>query len=106
MFIFLVLIIFFSFCKIYDKDSIKLIKYGLNNIRWIYILICLIVIFGYFLLQGIYMKTILAALKYKITLTITILIIIVLLIYIILSVLENIIFLNIIFKLEKKNNII
>lgn len=68
MFIFLILIIFFSFCKIYDKDSIKLIKYGLNNIRWIYILICLIVIFGYFLLQGIYMKTILAALKYKISL--------------------------------------
>ena len=68
MFVFLVLIILFSFYKIYDKDSVILIKDGLKNIQWIYILICLIIILLYFLLQGIYMKTILATLKYKISL--------------------------------------
>ena len=64
----LVLIVFFTLRTIYDKDSIIAICGYIKNIKIYYILICLGILFVYFLLQGIYMKMILKALKYNISL--------------------------------------
>lgn len=68
MFVIFVLIVLLTFNSIYDKESLNLIIKNIKQINIVYILICLLIIFLYFLLQGIYMKTILKALNKKITL--------------------------------------
>ncbi|MBQ9181226.1 MAG: flippase-like domain-containing protein [Bacilli bacterium] len=68
MFLILVIIILLTFNSIYDKKSIDLILKNIKNVKLSYIFLCLTVIFLYFLLQGIYMKTILKSLNKKITL--------------------------------------
>lgn len=55
-------------CNIYDKESFKVIQENIKNINIYYIGICFGIIFIYFLLQGIYMKSILKALNYDISL--------------------------------------
>ena len=68
MFLFFVLIIFFTLFNILDHNSLSSIIDNIKKINIIYIFICLLIIFLYFLLQGIYMKSILNALKKKISL--------------------------------------
>lgn len=68
MLIFLVVIILLTFNSIYDKNSFVLIEENIKNIDIKYIIICFIILILYFLLQGIYMKSILETLKKKITL--------------------------------------
>ena len=64
----LVLILFLTFRTIYDKNSFIMIKENIRDIKFYYIGICLLILCLYFLLQGIYMKSILSTLKKKITL--------------------------------------
>ena len=68
MFVFFVLIILLTFNSIFSKDSLKIILVNLRQIKPVYFLIGLSMIFVYFLLQGIYMKSILKALNKNITL--------------------------------------
>lgn len=68
MFLFFVIIIFLTFTSIFDHDSLPSIINNIKKINIIYIILCLIIICLYFLLQGIYMKSILKALKTKISL--------------------------------------
>lgn len=68
MFLFFVFIIFLTFYNIFDHNSLSLIIKNIQKINVIYILICLVIIALYFVLQAIYMKSILKALKKKITL--------------------------------------
>ena len=68
MFLFFVIIIFFTFTNIFDHNSLSSIINNIQKINIIYIIICLIIVCLYFLLQGIYMKSILKALKTKISL--------------------------------------
>ena len=68
MLFFLILIILFTCYTIYDKESFLLLKENIRDIKYYYIIICLIIISLYFLLQGIYMKSILNTLKHKISL--------------------------------------
>ena len=67
MFLFFILIIFFTFITIFDKNSLSTIIDNIKKINIIYILICLLIIFLYFLIQSIYTKSILKALKKNIT---------------------------------------
>ena len=59
---------FLTFNSIYSKDSLEVIAESLKNINVFYILICVLIIFIYFILQGIYMKVILKTLDYRIPL--------------------------------------
>ena len=68
LFFFFIVIIFFTFSSIFDNNSLNSIIENIKKINIFYILLCLIIISLYFLLQGIYMKAILKALKKKITL--------------------------------------
>jgi uncharacterized protein (TIRG00374 family) len=68
MFVFFILIILLTFNSIYDGNSFKTILINLKQIKPVYFLIGLSMIFVYFLLQGIYMKSILKALNKNITL--------------------------------------
>lgn len=68
MFLFFVIIIFLTFTSIFDHDSLPSIINNIKKINITYIILCLIIICLYFLLQGIYMKSILKALKTKISL--------------------------------------
>ena len=68
MFLFFVFIIFLTFISIFDHDSLPSIINNIKKINIFYIFICLIIICLYFIIQGIYMKSILKALKKKITL--------------------------------------
>ena len=68
MFLFFIIIIFFTFINIFDHNSLTSIINNLKKINILYIILCLIIISLYFILQGIYMKTILNALKKRITL--------------------------------------
>ena len=68
MFLFFIIIIFFTFINIFDHNSLTSIINNLKKINILYIILCLIIISLYFILQGIYMKTILDALKKRITL--------------------------------------
>ena len=68
LFFFFIVIIFFTFSSIFDNNSLNSIIENIKKINVFYILLCLIIISLYFLLQGIYMKAILKALKKKITL--------------------------------------
>ncbi len=54
--------------NIYDKDSLELIRENIKNININYILVCLLLLITYFFLQGVYMKSILKALNYDISL--------------------------------------
>ena len=65
---FLIFILFVTVRNSYDKESLDLICENIKNIKLYYILICFAMIFLYFLLQGIYMRVILKALNYDITL--------------------------------------
>lgn len=68
MFLFFIFIIFLTFKSIFNHNSLNMIINNIKKINIIYIFICLIIISLYFILQGIYMKTILKSLKKKITL--------------------------------------
>lgn len=68
LFLLFIFIIFLTFISIFDKNSLESIIENLKKINIFYVLICLIIICLYFILQGIYMKSILKALKQKITL--------------------------------------
>ena len=61
----LILILYLTFSNIYNKDSLRVITENIKNIDIKYILICLFIIFLYFILQGLYMKIILRTLKYN-----------------------------------------
>ena len=66
--IFLIIIIFLTFNKIYSETSLTQIYESIKNINFYYIFICLLIMFLYFFIQSVYMKTILKSLKHKITL--------------------------------------
>lgn len=68
LFFVFIIIIFFTLSSIFDHNSLDSIIKNIRKINIIYILICLSIISIYFLLQGIYMKSILKALKKKISL--------------------------------------
>lgn len=68
MFLFFVIIIFLTFSSIFDHNSFISIVNDIKKVNVIYILVCLLIVCLYFLIQGIYMKSILNALKKKITL--------------------------------------
>ena len=53
--------------NIYDKDSLELIRENIKNVNVNYIFICILLLITYFVLQGIYMKSILKALNYDIS---------------------------------------
>ena len=53
--------------NIYDKDSLELIRENIKNVNANYIFICILLLITYFVLQGIYMKSILKALNYDIS---------------------------------------
>lgn len=63
--IILLITLYFTFTSIYDKQSLNIIFINLKKINPIYIIICLLMIFIYFLLQGLYMKFVLNTLKTK-----------------------------------------
>ena len=64
----LILIVFLTLRNIYDKDSLSMINENVKNMNIKYILVCLGIIVFYFVLQGIYMKSILKALNFDISL--------------------------------------
>ncbi len=64
----MVIIVFLTFNIIYDKKSFSVIMKNISNIKLYYIFICLGIISLYFILQGIYMKSILNTLRKKISL--------------------------------------
>ena len=68
MFFVFVLVVFLTVYTIYDKESFLLLKNNLKNIKIGYLLILSGIIALYFILQGIYMKSILSTLKQKISL--------------------------------------
>ena len=68
MFIFFVLVVLLTIYTIYDKESFILLKNNIRDIKFYYVLLLGFMIFLYFLLQGIYMKSILSTLKQKISL--------------------------------------
>lgn len=66
--IFLIIILIFTFNAIYSETSITEIITNIKKVKIIYILICLLIMFLYFFIQSIYMKTILKSLNHKTTL--------------------------------------
>lgn len=64
----LLLILFFTFKSIYDKESLIIIAKNIGKFNIYYFLLCLSIVFIYFVCQGVYMKCILSTLKQKITL--------------------------------------
>ena len=64
----LILILFFTMRNIYDKESLRIISENIKNINPNYILVCILLLFIYFLFQGIYMKLVFKSLNYKISL--------------------------------------
>ena len=65
--IFLIVIIFLTFNRIYSETSLEQIYQNLKNVKIVYIFICLLIMFLYFFMQSIYMKIILKSLNKKIT---------------------------------------
>ena len=68
MLIFFVLVVLLTIYTIYDKESFILLKNNLRDINVGYVSILIMIIAFYFILQGIYMKSILSTLKQKISL--------------------------------------
>ena len=61
----LLVTLYFTFTSIYDKQSLKIIFSNLKKLNPIYVVVCLSMVFIYFLLQGLYMKLVLNTLKVK-----------------------------------------
>ena len=68
MLIFFVLVVLLTIYTIYDKESFILLKNNLKDVKVGYVSILIMIIALYFILQGIYMKSILSTLKQKISL--------------------------------------
>ena len=63
----LILVLYITFHKIYNKESWNVVRETIKNIKCYYVFICLLLSFLYFLCQGIYMKIILGTLNTKIS---------------------------------------
>ena len=69
MLIFFVLIVLLTCYTIYDKESFELLRHNIRKVKMGYVFILMFIIILYFVMQGIYMKSILSTLRQKISLT-------------------------------------